>query len=375
MRTKILVLGALPAAALLAATAAHSTPQAAPLPAGAGYVTAFAFDPAHPNVVYTATEPGPGGSHDRVYRSTDGGARWQRLFSRRGWFRAYALAVDPKHPRTVYVGGGRAVYKTTDAGRTWRTFNRGLLPPPGINRGEGWVTWLALDPANHDVLYEYDEGGTLRKSADGGRTWNVVLSGAKKRFFAWSLLIAPRPPLALYAAFASTGCWPCHGGKPFKPRMRRGIYKSTDGGRTWRRLGMPAPPPAAVSTAGLPSIPAAADPQRQTLYFAEQDRIFASTDAGRTWRDIGRGLPHDQPVSALAAGGGTVVASLGTDGVYTSANEGRTWMRSWPASGPVRGPAVDLLTVDPADPAYVVAAAGNRVLRSNDGGRTWTGTP
>src|SRR5581483_4118768 len=118
-----------------------------PLPVSAGPVSAFAFDPANWNVVYTATEPGPGGHYDRVYKSTDGGKSWQRLYSSRGWFRAYAFAVDPGHPDTVYIGGGTAVYKTTDGGRTWRTFNRGLLPPPGVNRGEGWVLWLAFDPA------------------------------------------------------------------------------------------------------------------------------------------------------------------------------------------------------------------------------------
>jgi len=325
---------------------------------------AFAFDPANRNVVYLSTEPGPGGSHDRVYESTDGGLRWQRLVSGHGWFRAYALAVDPRHPRTVYVGGGAAVYKTTNGGRTWHAFNHGLLPPPGINRGEGWVLWLAVDPANSDILYEYDYGGTLRRSVDGGHTWNVVFSGFKRHVFAWAMLMTPQPQLALYAAF---GKGPGGG--------ERGVYKTTDSGKDWQRLAVaPLPAPGAKGT-----ILSAADPQRRTVYFASEDRIFASSDAGRAWRSIGRGLPHDQPVSALAAGGGRLIASLGTDGVYISANNGRTWTRSWPVAGPVPGLGVAIVTVDPAHPANVIAAANypakrttvTHILRSTDGGRTW----
>ena len=84
-------------------------------------------------------------------------------------------------------------------------------------------------------------------------------------------------------------------------------------------------------------------------------------------------------MSALAAGGGTVIASLGTDGVYASTNEGRTWTRTWPASGRTPGLGVGLITVDPAHPATVIAAAtypatrptGTHILRSTDSGHTW----
>ena len=350
------------AVAVLAAAAAPSASlQSELLPASAGPVTAFAFDPANPNVVYTATEPGPGGSHDRVYKSTGSGTRWQRLFTGRGWFRAYAIAVDPKHPRTVYVGGGKAVYKTINGGRTWRAFNRGLLPPPGINRGEGWVDWLAIDLANTKIIYEHDYANTIRKSVDGGQTWKVVLSGWH-RFGIQAVLVPPHAPLVMYAAFYPKGP---RGGKP-------GVYKSTDGGKAWRRLGLPTP-----ELTG--STLSAADPQQNAIYFAEQGQIFAGTEAGRDWRSVSQGLPRDQPVSALAAGGGTVIASLGTDGVYISTNRGQTWTRTWPASGTAPGVGVGLLAIDPAHPTTVLAAAtyaatratGTHILRSSDGGRTW----
>jgi photosystem II stability/assembly factor-like uncharacterized protein len=118
-----------------------------------------------------------------------------------------------------------------------------------------------------------------------------------------------------------------------------------------------------------------ADPQRHTLYFNDQDTIYASSNGGRTWKDIGGRLPQDQPVSALAAGGGSIVASLGTDGIYTSTDQGQAWKRTWPVSGPLQGPAVDLIVVDPVHPSSVLAVAGNQLLRSTDGGRTWSLAP
>ena len=221
------------------------------------------------------------------------------------------------------------------------------------------MTWLAIDPGNNHVLYEYDYGETLRKSLDGGHTWKVVLSGFR-RFGIRTLLMPPRAPLALYAAFSPNGP---RGGKP-------GVYKSMDGGKHWWRLGLPAPGDLVLS---------AADPQKRTIYFTEGNQVFASTDAGRYWRSIGQGLPHDQPVSALGAGGGTVIASLGTAGVYISTNQGQTWTRTWPASGTAPGLGVGLLTIDPAHPTTVLAAAtyaatratGTHILRSTDGGHTW----
>src|SRR5581483_991126 len=155
------------------------------------------------------------------------------------------------------------------------------------------------------------------------------------------------------------------GGKP-------GVFESADGGTTWRRVALPRPAP------GLRTgIFSAADPQTKTLYFAEQNQIFASTDAGRAWHRVGENLPQDHPLWALAAGGGTVIASFGPDGLYTSTNEGRSWTRSWPASGSVPGLGVRLITVDSAHPEAVIAAANypangttaTRILRSSDGGR------
>jgi hypothetical protein len=382
MRTKILAAtAALAVVAALAggATAGSASRQQRSMPQVThllpGMVTSFAFDPVHPGTVYVGTNLG---SRGRVYKSIDGGDHW-RLIAARGWHWLNALAADPGRPGTLYAGTGNAVYKTTNSGRTWHAFRRGLLPPPGVNRSEGWVNWLAVDPTNSNIVYEHDYAQTIRKSTDGGHTWNVLLSDetlvpAHSSGAQTGLLMAPSRPPALYAAFGPDTY-------PSGPRGgKSGVYQSTNGGKTWRRMGLPA------GGAGM----SAADPQHNTVYVAVGARVFASTDAGQDWRFIGQGLPQDQAIGAspnlappgpgMAAGAGTVIVSLGKHGIYESSDDGRTWTHSWPVSGPAPGFGVGRIAVDPANPTTVYAAAyytrsrsfRTHILRSTDSGRTWT---
>jgi photosystem II stability/assembly factor-like uncharacterized protein len=361
----------------LSATTARPATQApaALLPADAGLVTSLALDPTHPNTVYAGTLVinGNGPDTGRVYKSTDSGNHW-RLISGPGWPRISALTVDARRTRTLYVGTGKDLYKTTNGGRTWHAWKRGLLPPPGINRGEGWTDWLAVDPRNSKIVYEHDYANTLRKSTDGGHSWKVVLSAWTKASLPTKetsglmsgLLMAPGRSPALYVAFSRLG----------PKRTKPGVYKSTNGAKTWRKLKLPAPDGAADPhwTAA-----AAADPQQNAIYMAVGARIFASTNAGRNWRLISRGLGFtpNQYVTSLAAGGGNVFATFwGTEAIYKSSDGGGTWTRSWPASKPTPGLVGDIVAVDPARPSTVYAvsytADATQILRSINGGRTWT---
>ena len=163
------------AAVLLAAAAGRSAPQAPRLlPVDAGLVSSFAFDPRRSGHRVRGDGPRP---QQRPCLQDD---------RRRG-----ALAVDLRARLDLARGTRRTIRGTRGrctraqetpstrrptAGQTWRAFNRGLLPPPGINRGEGWVDWLAVDPTKSNVLYEHDYANTIRKSLDGGQSWNPVLS-------------------------------------------------------------------------------------------------------------------------------------------------------------------------------------------------------
>jgi photosystem II stability/assembly factor-like uncharacterized protein len=349
MRRTILAVAALSMAALLAATVARSTPRGALTPATAGFVSAFAFDPASPDVVYAGTE----GNGSHLFKTTDGGEHW-RLVSGRGWAWVEAVAADPTHPGTVYAGTGKGVYKTRNGGRDWQRFNRGL---DATTKGahDGWVYWLGVDPANSKILYEYNIPGDIRRSVNGGRTWKFVFSNSRHVTVIGTAccLMTPGQPLTVYAAF-----WPSGptGGKS-------GLYRSANGGRTWRRLALAVQP-------DHTTVAFAADRQRGTSYVAVGSYLFSSTNGSRDWHPIGNGLPRNQPVA--------VVASFETDGVYVSSDEGKIWTRSWPASGPASGVGVDAVTVDPAHPSTVFAyeyQPKSLILRSTDGGRTWTVLP
>lgn len=332
------------------------------LPADAGAVSAFAFDSRDPNTVYVGTTPGY--NKGRVYKSTDAGGRW-KLISGPGWSWLGALASDPKHTATLYASTSTGIHKTTDGGRTWQAFSRGLLPPSGVAKGEGWGR-LAVDPNNINIIYA-GLGGSVHRSVNAGHSWQTVLSGKTDL-----MLVAATRPTTIYAAFfiKNTSL------PPYTPVLA--LESSTDGAKTWQRTRLHV---ALKSNDPNSTYDLAADPgSPTTLYAAVQARIFVSTDAGRSWRSIRQGLPQDSDVTSLVAGPGTVYAAFGKDGIYQTTDGGQTWRRSWPQSETAPGLGVSIVAIDPARPTTVYAsayypsgrAAGTHILRSTDSGHTWT---
>jgi hypothetical protein len=159
--------------------------------------------------VYAGTLGVPHGSvlNGHVFKTTDAGQHWQSTnHTDPGWTRVDSLTADPRHPGTLYAGTGVAVYKTVNGGSSWRAWSRGLLPgrnprsgvgDPGWRRVEGWVTSLAVDPANSKVVYA--AAGGIRKSTDGGHTWRVLRAGTSLADGASTLAIAPTSPHVVYA--------------------------------------------------------------------------------------------------------------------------------------------------------------------------------
>ena len=177
-------------------------------PAERGLVSAFAFDTRAPDTVYAATIGSR--AQGRVYKTIGGGHRWHSTTTRPLSTRVDALAADPRHPATLYAGTGVAVFKTMNGGRSWRGWNRGLLSPPpiiapgqvtgtpGYRRLEGYVTALAVDPTDSNVVYA-GTGGGVRKSTDGAHSWRTVLWHGRYMGIS-ALVIAPTSPQVVYAA-------------------------------------------------------------------------------------------------------------------------------------------------------------------------------
>jgi hypothetical protein len=340
-----------------------------------GFVSAFAFDRRAPDTVYVATS-GDGLAHGgRVYKTTDAGRHW-RSTTTSDWTRVDALAVDSQRPETLYAGSGTAVFKTVDGGRTWKAANRGLFrgpphigPAPADRRRYGWVTALAVDPADSDNVYAGTPTG-IRKSTDGGRSWRTVLRPGNYIVGSAFVITAARPQV-VYVAASIVGPAGCSVNAPVHCQASNWLYASANGGKTWRRTSLP------LTVAGS-SIILAADPLRPTtLYLAHTRHVLTSTDAGESWRSIVAGTPK-RDVSSLVVDphrSGTAYLAEGLHGdVLKTTDSGHKWTHVSLLGFPVLA-----FALDPARPKTIYAAIDkehrNRILRSNDGGHTWATAP
>jgi photosystem II stability/assembly factor-like uncharacterized protein len=209
-----------------------------------------------------------------------------------------------------------------------------------LGPAEGDVTSLVFDPTTPTTLYAATDYGGVYKSEDGGTTWRY-LRGSRELEEGF-LAIAPTTPATLYV-------------------YGRGVYKSADGGETWRAVNR-----------GLGLIWVSAlsiDPTNPRVVFAgTRNGVYKSTDGGESWRAVNRGLELGEGnwVSALSVDptNPRVVFAGTRNGVYKSDDGGETWGRisTWRANA---------LSIDPANPQVIVAAVSDGVLRSADGGETW----
>ncbi|MBX6342987.1 MAG: glycosyl hydrolase, partial [Thermomicrobiaceae bacterium] len=209
-----------------------------------GRVVAVAGHPTDPMTFYFGACAGG------VWKSTDGGTTWENVSD--GYFRTAAvgaIAVSESDPNVIYVGTGETtirgnvshgdgVYKSTDGGKTWT--NVGLADTRHIGD-------IAIHPDNPDIVYvaalghafgPNPERGVYR-TTDGGKTWEKVLFRSEKAG-AVDLSMDPNNPRVIYATTweAQRGPWFLSSGGPGS-----GIFKTTDGGDTWveltRKPGLP----------------------------------------------------------------------------------------------------------------------------------------
>ncbi len=273
-----------------------------------------------------------------VWETTDAGRTWRPIFDGQPVGSIGALAVAPSSPKVLYVGSGEAdmrsdiaqgngAYKSTDGGRTWAHI--GLRDTQQIGR-------ILVDPANPDRVFlaalghpygPNAERGVFR-STDGGRSWEKVLFKDADTG-AIDLAFRPGDPRVVYAALWQTRRppWSVY---PPSNGPGSGLYKSTDGGTTWTALtghGFPAKP-GRIGLAVAPSRP---------------DRVYAMVDA---------------------TDGGLYRSDDGGASWTRTSDDRRIWGRGWYFGG---------VAVEPRDPDTVYAL-NTAMYRSRDGGRTFVPT-
>jgi photosystem II stability/assembly factor-like uncharacterized protein len=308
---------------------------------------------------------------DTFYFGAVGGGVWKTVNAGRTWFPIAdqgipigsigAIAVAPSNPSVIYVGTGEpdirsqhsygiGMFKSVDEGKTWTHI--GLEKSEHIGR-------IIVDPTNPDRVYVTALGSAYAgnpergvfRSLDGGKTWKKILykNSDPDNVGAIELAINPKNPKVLYASLWATRRPPWSVYAPsYMPGS--GLYKSTDGGDTWKQLGGGFPDDEFVGKIGI-----AVAPSNPNMLWAVVD-----DNGSAVARPIGPPVPGAEASTAKAKGG-----------IYRSSDAGATWhlvnseARLWG-----RGWYFESITVDPTNPeiAYDINTATYRTM---DGGKTW----
>jgi photosystem II stability/assembly factor-like uncharacterized protein len=246
-----------------------------------GRITAIEGVSADPKILYVGTAGGG------IWKTTNAGASFKPIFDK--YCQSIgALAIEPTNPKIIYVGTGESnmrnsvsigdgLYKSTDGGENWKKI--------GLDSTEH-ISKVAIDPKNTSVLYVAAPGPLwsdsphrgLYKSEDGGKTWSKILYINEKTGVA-DLLLDPRDASVLYAStweFRRTAYSFSSGGNG------SGLYKSVDGGKTWKEItkGLPQKPFGRIAMAQAPSAPE----NLLAIVESEQTGLYISGDNGESWK-------------------------------------------------------------------------------------------
>ena len=343
-----------------------------------GRVTTVAGVPGKPNLYYAGFADGG------VWTTEDYGHHWKNLTDK--YFNpdtsgsVGAIAIAPSNPKIIYAGTGdsaprntevtgHGMYKSTDAGKTWSY----------IGLGETHIiTWILVDPNNPDVAYvaalghlygPNPERGVF-KTADGGRTWRKILY-VNDHTGAATLAMNLRNPQVIYASMwqMSRQPWNFSSGGPDS-----GIYKSTDGGASWSNIthnpGLPTDIIGKASLSVAPSDPNIVYAMIQARVAGQAGALFRSDDAGKTWRLVN----SEQEISQRAFYSGRVwLDPKDPHTLYITAvvlYVSHDGGKTFTTLP--RAPDNHALWINPDNPQLMVDGNDNGATISQDGGKTWS---
>ena len=332
--------------------------------------------PDQPNVFYVAFVNGG------VWKSTDYGRVWRPLFDDQPTGSVGAIVVAPSNPNVIYVGSGEGlqrpdlatgdgIYKSTDAGETWTHL--------GLRDGQQ-IPMIIVDPRNPDRLFvavlghpygANTERGVFR-STDGGRTFEKVLY-KDENTGAIDVAFDPANPDIVYAALWEQRQGPWENGVFTGPGS--GLYKSTDGGTTWRQIGNGLP----KGEEGLGRIGLGMSQSKPNRIYAvigspaRLGGVYRSDDAGENWQRInddprlwGRDGDFNEikvdPTNADVAYVANVESWKTVDG-------GKTFV---PFRGAPGGDDPQRFWINPKNPNIIMLAGDQGVMISVNGGATWS---
>ena len=336
---------------------------------GGGRVSSVVGVPGKPNIYYIGAAAGG------VFRTQDGGLTWKPIFEKQPVASIGAVALAPSNPNLVWVGTGEAnirndvstghgVFLSPDGGSSWRFM--GL-------KDTGQISTIIVDPNNPDIVFVGAIGhgwgpnpdrGVFRTS-DGGKTWQKVLY-VNDTTGVSSLVMDPSNPMVLYAGLWQVQRFPwmlVSGG------LSGGIYRSTDGGSTWKKLtdGLPEGPVGRIGLAVAPSN----TKHLYALVEAKKGILWDSNDFGDHWKEVS----NNHVLNARPFYFSTLVVSpedeskiyfLSFD-ILQSTDGGKTAR----VIGRRVHPDNHSLWIDPKDPQRVILGNDGGVYVSTDSGQNW----
>jgi len=338
-----------------------------------GRVTAAAGHPVLKEVFYF------GGAGSGVWKTVNGGEAWVNVSD--GFFKTSsvgAIAVAPSQPSVIYVGMGEAclrgnishgdgIYKSSDNGKTWQ--HMGLTESRNIAR-------ICIDPDNSDIVYvaalghafgPNDQRGVFR-SLDGGKTWKRILFKSINAGVV-DLVFEPGNSRVLYAAFwqVQRMPWGFESGGPDSA-----VYKSGDSGDSWAQIDKnPGFPQGPLGRIGLSVSPA--QPERVwAIVEADKKGLYRSDNGGKTWQAVSSNADllqrpwYYSHVVAHPKEADTVFVM--NVGMWKSTDNGKSFSR-------IKTPHGDnhALWIDPLDPQRMIEGNDGGAVVTFNGGRSWSG--
>jgi photosystem II stability/assembly factor-like uncharacterized protein len=324
------------------------------LPSNPVLVTSLAIDPDTPSTLYAGASHIPGNNSGCVYKSIDGGSNWKPINAgiplvSMSALEVACLAIDPGAPGAVYAGTNDfGVFKSINGGTSWTLPGVGLPPAIGLAS-------IAIDPETPATIYAATSFGVI-KSINAGASWTLP---CLLPFSVTALAIDPKTTTTIYAVTPSL--------------VTGGIYKSTNGGAGWKSINSGLP----LQGGGNWVVSLVIDPETPTTLYAgtsgpTADGVYKSTNGGASWKPINSGLPSPF-VTCLAIDPktpATIYAGIAHYYIYKSTDSGTSWQ---PASnsGLVIS-SVSLLAIDPKTPSTLYAGQGGYgIYKSTDGAESW----
>ncbi len=342
-----------------------------------GRIADIAVHPRERGTWYVAV--GAGG----LWKTTNAGVTWQPMFDEQPSYSIGAVALDPNNPDVVWVGTGEnvsgrhvgwgdGVYRSRDGGQSWEQM--GLAASEHIGK-------IVVDPRDSDVVFVAAEGPLwssggdrgLYKTTDGGKTWTRVIE-VDEHTGVTDIELDPADPDVMYAASYQRRrhIWAFLAGGPGS-----GIHKSTDGGQTWRRItkGLPKQD---MGKIGLAVTPAAPDLVYATIEAGEEERgFYRSRDKGESWTrrnpyiSGGTGPHYYQEIEA-SPGDPDLVYQM--DVFLRVTRDGGATFKNL-GTGREKHSDNHALWIDPKDGHHLLAGSDAGLYETFDEGATWRHFP